>query len=80
MPATDAWYAMPVLTGRLVRLEPMAFAHAAGYLAATLGGGDVDAALALLRDGLRPGDGVLVKASRAAGLERVAAALLADTS
>jgi UDP-N-acetylmuramoyl-tripeptide--D-alanyl-D-alanine ligase len=38
---------------------------------------DVEAAAALLRDELRPGDVVLVKASRAFGLERVAAALLA---
>lgn len=38
---------------------------------------DADAAIALLRDELAPGDVVLVKASRAAGLERVAAALLA---
>ena len=37
---------------------------------------DVDAALAVLRDELAPGDVVLVKASRAAGLERVALALL----
>ncbi|MDP9496559.1 MAG: UDP-N-acetylmuramoyl-tripeptide--D-alanyl-D-alanine ligase [Actinomycetota bacterium] len=37
---------------------------------------DVDAAVALLREVLRPGDVVLVKASRSAGLERVAAALL----
>ena len=37
---------------------------------------DVDAAVALLRDELQPGDVVLVKASRSAGLERVAAALL----
>jgi RimJ/RimL family protein N-acetyltransferase len=28
------WYAMPVLTGRLIRLEPLALEHAAGYLAA----------------------------------------------
>jgi len=39
---------------------------------------DVDAAIALLRDQLRPGDVVLVKASRSAGLERVAHALLED--
>jgi len=39
---------------------------------------DVDAALALLRAELAPGDVVLVKASRSAGLERVAAALLED--
>jgi UDP-N-acetylmuramoyl-tripeptide--D-alanyl-D-alanine ligase len=38
---------------------------------------DVDAAVAFLRGALRPGDIVLVKASRAAGLERVAAALTA---
>jgi UDP-N-acetylmuramoyl-tripeptide--D-alanyl-D-alanine ligase len=37
---------------------------------------DVDAAVALLREELAPGDVVLVKASRSAGLERVAAALL----
>lgn len=39
---------------------------------------DVEAAIALLREGLRPDDVVLVKASRAFGLERVAAALLED--
>jgi UDP-N-acetylmuramoyl-tripeptide--D-alanyl-D-alanine ligase len=37
---------------------------------------DVPAAIALLRAQLRPGDVVLVKASRGAGLDRVAAALL----
>ena len=41
---------------------------------ATLVGG-VDNAVALLRAGLAPGDVVLVKASRAAGLERVALAI-----
>lgn len=39
---------------------------------------DADAAIELLRDQLRPGDVVLVKASRSVGLERVATALLAD--
>ncbi len=39
---------------------------------------DVDAALAALEGYLRPGDVVLVKASRAAGLERVAEGLVAD--
>ena len=39
---------------------------------------DAAAALALLRAELEPGDVVLVKASRAAGLERLATALLAD--
>ena len=37
---------------------------------------DVAEAVALLRTELAPGDVVLVKASRSAGLERVAAALL----
>ncbi|MFP5020552.1 UDP-N-acetylmuramoyl-tripeptide--D-alanyl-D-alanine ligase [Pseudonocardia phyllosphaerae] len=41
---------------------------------------DVGAAAALLRDELEPGDVVLVKASRSAGLERVAAAVLAETT
>ncbi|HEY3711907.1 MAG TPA: UDP-N-acetylmuramoyl-tripeptide--D-alanyl-D-alanine ligase [Amycolatopsis sp.] len=39
---------------------------------------DIEAAVALLRDQLRPGDIVLVKASKVAGLWRVAEALLAD--
>jgi UDP-N-acetylmuramoyl-tripeptide--D-alanyl-D-alanine ligase len=38
---------------------------------------DADAAIDLLQDEVAPGDVVLVKASRAVGLERVAAALLA---
>jgi len=41
---------------------------------------DVAAAVALLRAALRPGDVVLVKASRAAGLERVALALIDEGS
>jgi UDP-N-acetylmuramoyl-tripeptide--D-alanyl-D-alanine ligase len=41
---------------------------------------DVAAALDLLRAELRPGDVVLVKASRSAGLERLAAALLEGVS
>ncbi len=41
---------------------------------------DVDAAVARLRAELRPGDVVLVKASRAASLERVALAIADDTS
>ncbi len=40
---------------------------------------DVDAAIDLLKADLRPGDLVLVKASRSVGLERVAEALLAGT-
>jgi UDP-N-acetylmuramoyl-tripeptide--D-alanyl-D-alanine ligase len=44
----------------------------------TTGPVDRDAALALLRAELAPGDVVLVKASRSAGLDRLASALLAD--
>jgi UDP-N-acetylmuramoyl-tripeptide--D-alanyl-D-alanine ligase len=39
---------------------------------------DVDAAIALLREQLAPGDVLLVKASNAVGLWRVAEALLSD--
>ncbi len=34
MTSADRWYALPVLTGRLIRLEPLALEHAPGYLAA----------------------------------------------
>jgi RimJ/RimL family protein N-acetyltransferase len=37
---SDLWYALPVLTGRLVRLEPLALEHAAGYLDAAGIGAD----------------------------------------
>jgi N-acetyltransferase len=36
----DSWYALPVLSGRLIHLEPMAIEHAAGYLAAAGTGED----------------------------------------
>lgn len=36
----DAWYALPVLAGRRIRLEPLAVEHAAGYLAAAEPDGD----------------------------------------
>jgi RimJ/RimL family protein N-acetyltransferase len=39
--ADDLWFAMPLLTGRLVRLEPLALEHARGYRAAA--GGPEDA-------------------------------------
>lgn len=38
MSSPDAWYTLPVLSGRLVRLEPLAVEHAAGYLAAAHAG------------------------------------------
>jgi UDP-N-acetylmuramoyl-tripeptide--D-alanyl-D-alanine ligase len=62
---------------RTQRLQPMQ------RMQRSSGGGsvfvpDIEAAVALLRDELRPGDVVLVKASRAFGLERIAAALLEE--
>jgi RimJ/RimL family protein N-acetyltransferase len=36
------WYALPVLTGTLLRLEPLAAEHAAGYLAAAGSGADAE--------------------------------------
>jgi len=67
--------------GRLVVVGAAAAAITAGaadegLLATRVG--DVEAAVALLRTQLAPGDVVLVKASRAVGLERVAAGLLAS--
>jgi RimJ/RimL family protein N-acetyltransferase len=40
--ASDLWYALPMLSGRLVRLEPLALEHAAGYLAAAGTGPDAE--------------------------------------
>ena len=40
----DLWYAMPVLSGSLVRLEPLAIEHAAGYLAAAGSGAEAEEA------------------------------------
>ncbi|MDX6393557.1 MAG: N-acetyltransferase [Streptosporangiaceae bacterium] len=34
VPNNDLWYAMPVLRGRRIRLEPLTLEHAPGYLAA----------------------------------------------
>ncbi len=68
--------------GQLVVVGPAAGGiHAGAVLEGSWGSesihvDDVDAAVALLRAQLAPGDVVLVKASRSAGLERVAAALL----
>jgi RimJ/RimL family protein N-acetyltransferase len=36
------WYAMPALAGRLIRLEPLAYEHAPGYLAAAGAGADAE--------------------------------------
>jgi RimJ/RimL family protein N-acetyltransferase len=40
--SADEWYTLPVLTGRLIRLEPLAVEHAAGYLAAAGTGPDAE--------------------------------------
>ncbi len=70
--------------GQLVVVGPAAGGiHAGAVLEGSWGSEslhveDVDAAVALLRAELAPGDVVLVKGSRSAGLERVAAALLED--
>jgi RimJ/RimL family protein N-acetyltransferase len=49
-PANPAeWYAMPVLTGSLIRLEPMTVEHAAGYLAAAGTGADAEEVFRWLR-------------------------------
>ncbi len=37
-----AWYALPVLSGRLVRLEPLVIEHAPGYLAAAGTGAEAE--------------------------------------
>jgi RimJ/RimL family protein N-acetyltransferase len=38
----EAWYALPVLSGSLIRLEPLAIEHAPGYLAAAGTGADAE--------------------------------------
>jgi RimJ/RimL family protein N-acetyltransferase len=38
----DDWYAMPVLAGRLIRLEPLTYEHADGYLTAAGTGADAE--------------------------------------
>jgi UDP-N-acetylmuramoyl-tripeptide--D-alanyl-D-alanine ligase len=70
--------ARPIVTG--VAAQPVGAADSADRTESTeptepIWVPDADAALDLLRSELQPGDIVLVKASRAAGLERVALAL-----
>ena len=75
-------YVVRLGIARLVVVGPEAGGIHAGAVADGRSGSeslhvtDVDAAVELLRAELAPGDVVLVKASRSAGLERVAAALL----
>jgi UDP-N-acetylmuramoyl-tripeptide--D-alanyl-D-alanine ligase len=63
--------AAPMLTG--AKAEP-------GWAGELIHAADADAALDALRNQLAPGDVVLVKASRSAGLERVALALTGEAS
>ena len=68
----ELWYDLPVLAGRLIRLEPLAMAHAPGYLAAA---GSGEAAAEVFR-WLSPPGGALgqpVTVEDAAG--QIAAAL-----
>ncbi len=70
-------------TGLVVVGEQAGGIYAGAVLEGSWGGEsvhvqDADEAVALLREHLQPGDVVLVKASRSAGLERVAAALLEE--
>jgi UDP-N-acetylmuramoyl-tripeptide--D-alanyl-D-alanine ligase len=51
-----------------------------GWTGELIHAADADAALDALRNRLAPGDVVLVKASRSAGLERVALALTGEAS
>jgi RimJ/RimL family protein N-acetyltransferase len=46
---TDEWFAMPVLAGSLVRLEPLRIEHAPGYLAAAGSGAEAEEAFRWLK-------------------------------
>jgi UDP-N-acetylmuramoyl-tripeptide--D-alanyl-D-alanine ligase len=69
-----------VVVGEGARALHLGAAHEGSWGDESVWVPDVDAALDLLRDEVRAGDVVLVKASRAAGLERVAAALTGDSA
>lgn len=66
MTLSDAWYALPILSGQLIRLEPLAVEHAAGYLAA---GGTGDDAVEVFR-WLTPPSGALAEPATIADAER----------
>lgn len=65
-----------VVVGDAARAMHQGASHEGSWGEETVLVPDTDAAIALLRDEVRPDDVVLVKASRSAGLERVADALL----
>lgn len=56
MSSADLWYALPVLTGSLVRLEPLTVEHAAGYLAAVQSDGGAADVYRWLGKGPAPAD------------------------
>ena len=57
MTTPDDWYALPVHTGRLIRLEPMTAEHAPGYLDAAGAPDDAERGLPLARPSGRPAHG-----------------------
>jgi UDP-N-acetylmuramoyl-tripeptide--D-alanyl-D-alanine ligase len=67
-----------IAVGDGARLIHMGAAHEGSWGDESVYVPDVEAALDILRQDLRPGDVVLVKASRSIGLERVADSLLAE--
>lgn len=67
-----------VVVGEGARAAHLGAAHEGSWGEESVWVPDADAAVALLNEQVRPGDVVLVKASRAAGLERVALALLGE--
>jgi UDP-N-acetylmuramoyl-tripeptide--D-alanyl-D-alanine ligase len=69
-----------VAVGEAARAVHLGAAHEGSWGDETAWVPDIEAALDLLQAQLRPGDVVLVKASRAAGLERLADALLREVT
>jgi UDP-N-acetylmuramoyl-tripeptide--D-alanyl-D-alanine ligase len=69
-----------VAVGSAARAVHLGAAHEGSWADEAAWVPDIGAALDLLRQQLRPGDVVLVKASRAAGLERLAEALVAEAA
>jgi UDP-N-acetylmuramoyl-tripeptide--D-alanyl-D-alanine ligase len=69
-----------VAVGPVARAIYLGAAHEGSWADEAAWVPDIEAALDLLREQLRPGDVVLVKASRAVGLEQLAEALLAEVA
>jgi UDP-N-acetylmuramoyl-tripeptide--D-alanyl-D-alanine ligase len=69
-----------VAIGSAARATHLGAAHEGSWADEAAWVPDIETALDLLREQLRPGDVVLVKASRAAGLERLAESLLQEVA